>query len=76
MNVAGNTTLAIVQNGANVDITFASVSGAGYRLLTSNDQTTSLATWANVGTLTATGATSTFSVPTSGAGRFFVVVCQ
>ena len=70
------TTLAIVQNGANVDITFASVSGAGYRLLTSNDPTASLATWSNAGTLTAAGATSTFSVPTSGAGRFFVVVCQ
>ena len=70
------TTLAIVQNGANVDITFASVSGAGYRLLTSNDPTSSLATWSNAGTLTAAGATSTFSVPTSGAGRFFVVVCQ
>ena len=70
------TTLGIVQNGSNVDITFASVSGAGYRLLTSNDPTASLATWSNAGTLTALGATSTFSVPTSGAGRFFVVVCQ
>lgn len=69
-------TLSVVQNGANVDITFTSVSGAGYRLLTSDDPTVALASWTAADTLTATGVTSTFSVPASGLARFFVVVCQ
>ena len=33
------TTLAIVHNGANVDITFTSVAGTGYRLIASSDVT-------------------------------------
>jgi hypothetical protein len=70
------TTLDIAPNGANVDVTFASVAGASYQLLGSNDITAPRSSWAVVSSLTATGSTSTFSVASSGALRFFVVVCQ
>jgi hypothetical protein len=75
-NLCVATTLSITRNGANVDITFVSVSGAGYRLVASNDITAPLSGWSAVATLTATGSSSTFSVAASGLYRFFVVICQ
>ena len=70
------TTLAIVKNGANVDVTFASVPGATYRLIGSSSVTAARGTWSTLSTLTATGTTSTLSAAASAAQQFLVVVCQ
>ena len=69
-------TLTIIQSGSNVTISFASVTGKSYELRASNDVTASLNSWSAVSSLTATGASSSFTVPASGLARFFVVICQ
>jgi hypothetical protein len=70
------TTLSIAKNGANVDVTFASVPGATYRLIGSSNITAARGTWSTLGTVTATGTASTLSVAASAAQQFLVVVCQ
>jgi len=70
------TTLGIIKNGANVDVTFASVPGATYQLFGSSDITAPRSSWAPLGSLTATGTTSTLSVAASAAQQFLTVRCQ
>jgi hypothetical protein len=69
-------TLAVTRSGGDLTITFASVPGASYRLLGSSNVTTALGSWAQVSTVTASGTTTTFTVPATGALQFHAVVCQ
>jgi len=71
------TTLSIVQTAGYVDIVFASVPGATYRLLGSTSVNAPLASWTQMGTVNANEATTTFNVPSTAAPQqFYVVVCQ
>jgi hypothetical protein len=68
--------LSITESSGSAEIAFSSVAGKSYQLLGSSSVTAALNTWSQVATMSASGPTSSFSVPTSSALRFFVVRCQ
>lgn len=68
--------LAIVPNGANLQITYASESGFSYQLQSATNLNSSVF-WANEGTAqSGNGGTLTNTVPTTGAQQFFRVLGQ
>jgi hypothetical protein len=65
--------LSIVQNGANVDITFASQNGVNYQLQSRTSLTTGSFTDTPDAPQVGNGSTLTFSVPVGGSPNFYQV---